>query len=169
MSRVIRPGELADVPLIADLIRGLARYEKLEHEVVMTEEKLTDSLFGERRYAETLIAEEDGEPVGFALFFHNYSTFLAQPGIYLEDLFVLPEKRGGGVGRALLQRLAQLALDRGCGRLEWAVLDWNVDAIRFYERLGAKPNSDWTIYRLTGDSLRGVAAPGARRAHFQGE
>lgn len=157
MSLVIRPGELADVPLIAELIRGLARYEKLEHEVVMTEEKLTDSLFGERRYAETIIAEEDGEPVGFALFFHNYSTFLAQPGIYLEDLFVLPDKRGGGVGRALLQRLAQLALDRGCGRLEWAVLDWNVDAIRFYERLGAKPNSEWTVYRLTGESLRDVA------------
>ena len=157
MSLVIRAGELSDVPLIADLIRGLARYEKLEHEVVMTEEKLTDSLFGERRYAETIIAEEDGEPVGFALFFHNYSTFLAQPGIYLEDLFVLPDKRGGGVGRALLQRLAQLAVDRGCGRLEWAVLDWNVDAIGFYERLGAKPNSEWTVYRLTGESLDRLA------------
>jgi GNAT superfamily N-acetyltransferase len=169
MSVRIRAGDLADVPVIAELIRGLARYEKLEHEVVMTEEKLTDSLFGERRYAETLIAEEDGEPVGFALFFHNYSTFLAQPGIYLEDLFVLPEKRGGGVGRALLGRLAQLALDRGCGRLEWAVLDWNVDAIRFYERLGAKPNAEWTVYRLTGESLHRVAAPGARRAHLQGE
>lgn len=169
MTLRIREGQLEDVPLIAELIRGLARYEKLEDEVVMTEEKLTDSLFGDRRYAETLIAEEDGEPVGFALFFHNYSTFLAQPGIYLEDLFVLPEKRGGGVGRALLQRLAALALDRGCGRLEWAVLDWNVDAIGFYERLGAKPNADWTIYRLTGESLERVAAPGARRAHFKGE
>lgn len=123
----------------------------------MTEENLTDTLFGDRRYAETLIAEEDGEPVGFALFFHNYSTFLAQPGIYLEDLFVLPDRRGGGVGRALLQRLAQLAVDRGCGRLEWAVLDWNVDAIGFYESLGAKPNAEWTIYRLTGDSLQRVA------------
>ena len=157
MTLRIRSGGLEDVPLIAELIRGLARYEKLEHEVVMTEEKLTDTLFGDRRYAETLIAEEDGEPVGFALFFHNYSTFLAQPGVYLEDLFVLPEKRGGGVGRALLQRLAQLAVDRGCGRLEWAVLDWNVDAIRFYERLGAKPNAEWTIYRLTGESLERVA------------
>ena len=157
MTLRIRHGELEDVPLIAELIRGLARYEKLEHEVVMTEEKLTDTLFGDRRYAETLIAEEDGEPVGFALFFHNYSTFLARPGIYLEDLFVLPEKRGGGVGRALLERLAQLAVDRGCGRLEWAVLDWNVDAIGFYERLGAKPNADWTIYRLTGESLQRVA------------
>ena len=157
MTLRIRAGRLEDVPLIAELVRGLARYEKLEHEVVMTEEKLTDSLFGERRYAETIIAEDDDEPVGFALFFHNYSTFLAQPGIYLEDLFVLPEKRGGGVGRALLERLAQLAVERGCGRLEWAVLDWNVDAIRFYERLGAKPNADWTIYRLTGESLHRVA------------
>lgn len=157
MTLRIRSGGLEDVPLIAQLIRELARYEKLEHEVVMTEEKLTETLFGERRYAETLIAEDDNEPVGFALFFHNYSTFLAQPGIYLEDLFVFPEKRGGGIGQALLQRLAQLAVDRGCGRLEWAVLDWNVDAIRFYERLGAKPNSDWTIYRLTGESLLKVA------------
>ena len=157
MTVRIRAGELADVPLIAELIRGLARYEKLEHEVVMTEEKLTSSLFGDHRYAETIIAEDDGEPVGFALFFHNYSTFLAQPGIYLEDLFVLPEKRGAGVGRLLLERLAQLAVERGCGRLEWAVLDWNVDAIRFYERLGAKPNAEWTVYRLTGESLHRVA------------
>ena len=157
MTLRIRPGELSDVPLIAELIRALARYEKLEHEVVMTEEKLTDSLFGERPYAETLIAEDDGEPIGFALFFHNYSTFLAQPGIYLEDLFVKPERRGGGVGRALLERLAQLAVDRGCGRLEWAVLDWNVDAIGFYERLGAKPNAEWTVYRLIGEPLRRLA------------
>ena len=158
MTLRIRPGQLEDVPLIAELIRGLARYEKLEHEVVMTEEKLTDSLFGDRRYAETLIAEEeDGKPVGFALFFHNYSTFLAQPGIYLEDLFVLPEHRGGGAGRALLGRLAQLVVERGCGRLEWAVLNWNKDAIRFYERLGARPNSEWTVYRLTGDPLRALA------------
>jgi GNAT superfamily N-acetyltransferase len=169
MSLRIRPGELADVPVIAELIRGLARYEKLEQEVVMTEEKLTDSLFGDHRYAETLLAEENGEAIGFALFFHNYSTFLAQPGIYLEDLFVLPEKRGGGVGRALLERLAQLAVERGCGRLEWAVLDWNVDAITFYERLGARPNAEWTIYRLTGKPLHALAAPGARRAHLQGE
>jgi len=153
----IRPGELEDVPLIAELIRGLARYEKLEHEVVMTEEKLTAGLFGEHRYAETLIAENDGEPVGFALFFHNFSTFLAQPGIYLEDLFVVPEQRGRGVGRALLERLARVAVDRGCGRLEWAVLDWNRDAITFYERLGANANSDWTVYRLTGQPLRALA------------
>ena len=157
MTLRIRPGELEDVPLIAELIRGLARYEKLEHEVVMTEEKLTEGLFGERRYAETLIAENDGEPVGFALFFHNFSTFLAQPGIYLEDLFVVPEQRGRGVGRALLERLARVAVDRGCGRLEWAVLDWNRDAITFYERLGANANSDWTVYRLTGQPLRALA------------
>ena len=157
MTLRIRPGELEDVPLIAELIRGLARYEKLEREVVMTEEKLTAGLFGEHRYAETLIAENDGEPVGFALFFHNFSTFLAQPGIYLEDLFVVPEQRGRGVGRALLERLARVAVDRGCGRLEWAVLDWNKDAITFYERLGAKANSDWTVYRLTGQPLRALA------------
>lgn len=157
MTLSIRFGELQDIPVIADLIRGLSRYEKLEHEVTMTEEKLTDGLFGERRYAETLIAEQDGTPVGFALFFHNFSTFLAQPGIYLEDLFVLPEHRASGIGRALLQRLATIAVDRGCGRLEWAVLDWNQDAIAFYVRLGASPNSDWTVYRLTGDRLRSLA------------
>lgn len=153
----IRFGELADVPVIAELIRSLARYERLEHEVTMTEEKLTDALFGERQYAETLIAEEDGTPLGFALFFHNFSTFLAQPGIYLEDLFVVPEARARGIGRTLLERLAGIAVDRGCGRLEWSVLDWNKDAIGFYERLGARPNSDWTVYRLTGESLRTLA------------
>ena len=104
-----------------------------------------------------MIAEDDGEPVGFALFFHTFSTFLAQPGLYLEDLFVVPEHRGGGIGRALLERLARVAVERGCGRLEWAVLDWNQDAIRFYERLGAKPNSEWTVYRLTGEPLRALA------------
>jgi len=153
----IRPGELKDVPLIAELIRGLAHYEKLEHEVTMTEEKLTAHLFGERRYAETLIAEDGGQPVGFALFFHSFSTFLAQPGLYLEDLFVVPARRGAGIGRALLERLAQVAVNRGCGRLEWAVLDWNKDAIRFYERLGAKPNSEWTVYRLAGEPLHALA------------
>ena len=157
MTLSIRPGELKDVPLIAELIRGLARYEKLEHEITMTEEKLTAHLFGERRYAETLIAEDGGQPVGFALFFHSFSTFLAQPGLYLEDLFVVPARRGAGIGRALLERLAQVAVDRGCGRLEWTVLDWNKDAIRFYERLGAKPNSEWTVYRLTGEPLHALA------------
>jgi GNAT superfamily N-acetyltransferase len=153
MSVVIREAKLSDVPVIADLIRGLARFEKLEDGVTMTEELLAKNLFGPRRYAETLIAEDGGSPVGFALFFHNFSTFLAKPGIYLEDLFVVPEQRGQGIGRALLQRLAQIAVERDCGRLEWAVLDWNRDAIGFYERLGAKPNSEWTVYRLTGEAL----------------
>ena len=157
MTLRIRSGEQPDVPLIAELIRGLARYEKLEHEVTLTEEKLDRALFGERPYAETLIAEDDGRAVAFALFFHSFSTFLAQPGIYLEDLFVVPEARGGGVGRALLEKLAETAVERGCGRLEWAVLDWNEPAIRFYERLGAKPNSEWTVYRLAGESLRALA------------
>ncbi|MEO8745206.1 MAG: GNAT family N-acetyltransferase [Candidatus Dormiibacterota bacterium] len=156
MTLHIRSGEAADVPLIADLIRGLARYEKLEADVTMTEDLLTKNLFGPKRYAETLIAEVDGTPVGFALFFHNFSTFLAQPGIYLEDLFVLPEHRGGGIGRALLEELARIAVEREGGRLEWAVLDWNRDAIGFYERLGARPNSEWTVYRLTGEALRAL-------------
>jgi GNAT superfamily N-acetyltransferase len=153
VTLVIRPAERADVPVIAELIRGLARFEKLEHEVTMTEDRLASNLFGPHHYAETLIAEEDGAPVGFALFFHNFSTFLAQPGIYLEDLFVIPEQRGRGVGRALLKELARLAVERGCGRLEWSVLDWNREAIAFYERLGAQPNSEWTVYRLTGEAL----------------
>lgn len=153
MTLVIRPGERADVPVITELIRGLAQFEKLEHEVTMTEERLAANLFGPHRYAETLIAQEDDQPVGFALFFHNFSTFLAKPGIYLEDLFVIPEHRGRGVGRALLAELARLAIERECGRLEWSVLDWNQEAIAFYERLGARPNSEWTVYRLTGEAL----------------
>jgi len=153
----IRYGEPRDVALITHLIRELARYEKLEHEMAATEDKIAKALFGKRPYAETLIAEVKGEPAGFALFFHNFSTFLAQPGIYLEDLFVKPEQRSHGVGRALLERLAQIAVERDCGRLEWAVLDWNEDAIKFYERLGAKPNSEWTVYRLAGEPLRTLA------------
>ena len=157
MKVEIRIGEPRDVALITQLIRELARYEKLEHEVAATEEKVAKALFGKRPYAETLIAEVNGEPAGFALFFHNFSTFLAQPGIYLEDLFVKPEQRSHGVGRALLERLAQIAVQRDCGRLEWAVLDWNEDAIRFYQRLGAKPNAEWTVYRLADESLRALA------------
>jgi GNAT superfamily N-acetyltransferase len=157
MTVEIRFARPADVATIADLIRALARFEKLEHEVTMTEDRLAVVLFGERPYAETLIAEIDGAAVGFALFFHSFSTFLAQPGVYLEDLFVLPEHRGQRIGRALLERLAQIAVERSCGRLEWAVLNWNADAIRFYERLGAKPNTDWTTYRLTGEPLRSLA------------
>jgi GNAT superfamily N-acetyltransferase len=157
MTLSIRFGGPADVPVIAELIRALSRFERLEHEVTMTEELLADGLFGPQPYAETLLAEEDGKPVGFALFFHNFSTFLARPGIYLEDLFVEPEHRGSGTGRALLARLAQIAVERGCGRLEWAVLDWNRDAIGFYERLGARPNSEWTVYRLAGEPLHKLA------------
>jgi GNAT superfamily N-acetyltransferase len=153
VTLAIRPAVRADVPVIAELIRGLAHYEKLEDQVTMTEERLAANLFGPHHYAETLIAEDQGSPVGFALFFHNFSTFLAQPGIYLEDLFVVPEHRGRGVGRALLKELARLAVERECGRLEWSVLDWNREAIGFYERLGARPNSEWTVYRLTGEAL----------------
>jgi GNAT superfamily N-acetyltransferase len=149
----IRAAQPADVPVIADLIRQLAKFEKLENEVVLTEELLVIGLFGPHPYAETVIAEDDGQPIGFALFFHTFSTFLARPGIYLEDLFVLAEHRGRGVGRALLAHLAHLAVERGCGRLEWAVLNWNQEAIRFYERLGARPNSEWTVYRLAGEAL----------------
>jgi len=153
----LRSATRDDVPVIAVLIRGLARFEKLEQEVVMTEELLAAGLFGTRPYAEVVLAEDDGRPVGFALFFHNFSTFLGRPGIYLEDLFVLHEHRGSGIGRMLLAHLARLAVERGCGRMEWAVLDWNRDAIKFYERLGARPNSDWTVYRLTGEALTGLA------------
>ncbi|TME91959.1 MAG: GNAT family N-acetyltransferase [Chloroflexi bacterium] len=123
----------------------------------MTEAALLATLYGPRPYAETVLAEEDGKAVGFALFFHNYSTFLARPGLYLEDLYVLESHRGKGIGKALLAHLAKMAVERGCGRMEWAVLDWNVEAIGFYERLGARPNSDWTVYRLTGESLTRLA------------
>lgn len=153
----IRLATAADVPVIAELIRALARFEKLEHEVKMTDDLLAKALFGERPYAETLLAEEDATPIGFALFFHSFSTFLALPGIYLEDLFVVPEHRGRGVGRTLLAHLARLAIERGCGRLEWAVLNWNQDAIGFYDRLGARPNSEWTVYRLAGEALTTLA------------
>jgi GNAT superfamily N-acetyltransferase len=143
--------------VIADLIRGLARFEKLEDQVALTEELLAAGLFGARPYAESVLAEVDGHPAGFALFFHNFSTFLARPGLYLEDLFVLPEHRGVGIGRALLTHLARLAVERGCGRMEWAVLDWNKEAISFYERLGAHANSEWTTYRVTGEALHRLA------------
>src|SRR5438067_3331056 len=135
----IRAAADADVPLILQFIRDLAEYERLSHRVVATEERLRASLFGSPRFAEVIVGEEDGVPVGFALFFHNYSTFLGQPGIYLEDLFVDPQMRGRGVGKALLAHLARLAKERGCGRLEWAVLDWNTPSIEFYKSLGAVP------------------------------
>ena len=154
----IRPATEADVPLIVELIRGLAEYERLAHECVATEERVRESLFGPRPDAEVVIADVGGEPAGFALFFHNYSTFLARRGLYLEDLFVLPEHRGAGVGRALLAHLARLALDRGCGRLEWWVLDWNEPAIRFYRSIGAVPMDEWTVQRVSGDALHRLAA-----------
>jgi len=157
LSVGIRPANADDVPAIASLIRALSRFEKLESEVTMTEADLHATLFGPRPYAETVLAEEDGSAVGFALFFHNYSTFLGRPGLYLEDLYVLESHRGKGIGKELLAHLAKIAVERHCGRMEWAVLDWNVDAIGFYERLGARPNSDWTVYRLTGEALSRLA------------
>ena len=142
-----------DAPLILQLIKELAEYEKLSHEVVATEDSLRRSLFGQRRFAEALIGEVEGEPAGFALFFHNFSTFLGRPGIYLEDLYVRPEFRGSGLGRALLAYLARLALERGCGRLEWSVLDWNEPAIGLYKSVGAAPVDGWTGYRVAGKAL----------------
>jgi len=146
-----------DVGLILAFIRRLAAYERMSNEVVAEESLLRQTLFGERRFAEVVIASYDGEAAGFALFFHNFSTFLGRPGIYLEDLFVAPETRGRGIGRALLSSLAKLAVERGCGRLEWAVLDWNVDAIAFYERLGARPMDEWTTFRIAGKALEDLA------------
>jgi len=143
----------SDIPLILTFINGLAQYEGLAHEVVATEENLRESLFGPRASAEVAIAYSATEPVGFAVFFHNYSTFLGRTGLYLEDLFVLPEWRGRGLGRALLRYVARIAVTRDCGRLEWSVLNWNEPAIRFYRALGARPMDEWTIYRLTGESL----------------
>ena len=146
-----------DVPVILTFIKALAEYERLADRVVATEEGLHATLFGPRPYAECVIARWAGEPAGFALFFHNYSTFLGRPGVYLEDLFVKPEFRGKGVGRKLLQHLAQIALDRKCGRLEWSVLDWNESAIGFYKSLGAEPLDDWTIFRVKGEALTRLA------------
>jgi GNAT superfamily N-acetyltransferase len=154
----IRDAVESDVPLIASLIRELADYERMLHEVRLTESGLRDALFGDRRYAEVVIAEvAGGEPAGFALFFHNFSTFLGRPGIYLEDLFVRPPYRGAGIGKALLRHLARLAEARGCGRLEWAVLDWNAAAIGFYLGLGARPAAGWNVYRLEGEALGRLA------------
>ena len=153
----ITRAEKEDTPLILEFIQGLAEYERLRDSCVATEEKLRDTLFSARPDAEVIIARLDGEPMGFALFFHNYSTFLAQRGMYLEDLFVKPAARGKGVGYALLSELARIAVERNCGRLEWAVLDWNELAIDFYQRIGARPMNDWTVFRLTGDALEKLA------------
>lgn len=154
---VIRRGTERDVPTILKLIRGLAEYERLAHEVEATTARVRAHGFGRRRYFETIICRRGGTPVGFALYFFTYSTFLARPTLYLEDLFVLPEERGTGAGRALLRALARIAVRRGCGRLEWAVLDWNRPAIGFYKRLGAKLRRQWILTRLTGAPLRRLA------------
>lgn len=159
----IRRATAADVGLVLEFIRDLGEYERLPHEVVATEEGLLRTLFGESPYAEVLLAFDDDEAAGFALYFHNYSTFLGRPGIYLEDLFVRPAHRGQGLGSRLLAHVARTAVERGCGRLEWWVLDWNRSAIEFYEHLGAEAMDDWTVYRLTGRTLEDLAAraPGA--------
>lgn len=153
----IRAATEEDVPLILSFIRELAGYERLSHEVSATEDLLRKSLFGERWGAEVLIGCYADEPAGFALFFHNFSTFLGRPGIYLEDLYVKPEFRGKGIGRAMLVYLAGLAKERDCGRLEWSVLDWNEPAIKLYRGIGAVPMDDWTVYRVTGEALDELA------------
>src|SRR5882757_7728541 len=153
----IRPACLQDVPVILQLIRDLATYERAPDEVTATEEQLVDVLFGERPVAEVLLAFEGESAVGFAVYFYNFSTWLCRPGLYLEDLFVKPEKRGKGYGRALLVELAKIAGDRGCGRMEWAVLNWNEPAIKFYQALGAKPMDEWTVFRLTRDGMARLA------------
>ena len=155
---MIRPATPADVPTIATLIRALAEYERLADRVTMREHDLHRHLFGEPRYAEVLLAEDAGAVVGFALFFHNYSTFRAKPGVYLEDLFVIPEARGKGHGKALLRALARLAVERDCARVEWSVLNWNEPSIEFYKALGADPMDEWTVYRLTDEALKTLAA-----------
>lgn len=158
MTLSIRPASSADLPLIAGLIRDLAKYEKLAHEVRFDEAVLHEKLFGPRPYAEVVIGELDGVAQGFALFFHNFSTFEGKPGIYLEDLFVRPEARGSGLGKALLAHLAILAVERDCARLEWSVLDWNEPAIGFYRKLGARLMDDWTVMRLDSANLARLGA-----------
>ncbi len=156
----IRQATAVDVPLILSFIRQLAEYERLPHEAVMTEEILRQSLFGPRPSAEVLLGYSGGAPAAFAVFFHNFSTFLGKPGLYLEDLFVIPEMRGKGFGRAMLIQLARIARERKCGRFEWSVLDWNEPAINFYKSLGAVPMDEWTIFRVTGSALDRLAAGG---------
>src|SRR5215469_8503083 len=159
---IVRPAAEAEVPLILEFVRELARYEHLEEQVVASAEGLRNALFGLRPYAEVVFVCVGAEPVGFALFFHNFSTFLGRPGIYLEDLFVRPPFRGRGLGRRLLVWLAALAVERGCGRLEWAVLDWNSPAIGFYRSLGAEALDEWTVFRVTGPALEALARNGER-------
>lgn len=157
-ARLIRAATPDDVSEIATLIRELAEYERLTDAVVLDERDLREHLFGARPYVEALIAERGGAVVGFALFFHNYSTFLAKPGLYLEDIFVRPEHRGHGLGKALLAEIARIAVERRCGRVEWSVLDWNEPSIAFYRSLGAVVMDEWTVYRLSGDALAALAS-----------
>ena len=154
----IRPATEADVLLILSFIQKLAEYERLRNECVATEQALRETLFGANKYAEVLIADWNGKPAGFALFIHSYSTFLAKPGLYLEDLFVDPEMRSKGIGKSLLIRLAQIAVERGCGRFEWSVLDWNESAIQFYKSLGAISMDEWTTFRVRGEALNRLAS-----------
>ena len=156
-SLTIQAATPEDVPILFDLVKALAEYEKLAHEVTGTATDLQAHLFGDRPYAEALIARVDNHPAGFALFFHNFSTFLMQPGIYLEDLFVLPTYRRQGIGKAFLTHLAQLAVERSCGRLDWSVLDWNTPAIDFYQRMGAEIKPEWQLCRVTGTALKNLA------------
>lgn len=153
----LRTANENDTPIILSLIKELAEYEKLSHEVLADENKLKTTLFGEKKFAEVIIADYKNEPAGFALFFHNYSTFLGKPGIYLEDLYVKTDLRGKGIGKILLTYLGRLAVERNCGRIEWAVLDWNEPSIQFYINLGAKPMDEWTVFRVTGDSIKNLA------------
>ncbi|MBY0392639.1 MAG: GNAT family N-acetyltransferase [Novosphingobium sp.] len=164
MTISIRIATPEDLPLIADLIRGLADYEKLAHEVRFDEPVLGAKLFGQRPYAEVIIGEVDGAAQGFALFFHNFSTFEGKPGVYLEDLFVRPEARGSGLGKALLSRLAAIAVERDCARLEWSVLDWNEPAIGFYKKLGARLMDEWTVMRVDGAALVQLGASAGKSA-----
>ena len=152
----IKPATISDVPLILSFIKELAEYEKLSHEVVATEDILRETLFGDKPHAEAIIGYFNSLPVSFALFFHNFSTFLGRPGIYLEDLFVKPEVRGQGIGLKMLKYISRLAKERKCGRLEWWVLDWNETAIAFYKKLGAKAMDEWTVYRMTGEALENL-------------
>jgi len=153
----IRPAVPGDIPLVLKFIQELADYERLSHEVTATEDELRSTLFGVRPVAEVVIASHDDVPVGFAVFFATYSTFLGKPGLYLEDLFVRPAARGNGIGRALVEYLARLTVERGWGRFEWRVLDWNEPSIAFYRKLGAEPLEDWTVFRVTGAALRALA------------
>src|SRR5436190_17564253 len=153
----IRPAGVEDVPIILELIRDLATYERAPDEVTATEEQLVDVLFGEKPAAEVLLAFEEESPLGFAVYFYNFSTWLGRPGLYLEDLFVRPTARGKGYGRALLVELAKIARARGCGRMEWAVLDWNDPAIQFYRKLGAEPKTEWTVFRLREEGIAKLA------------